>query len=45
MGEHIKDLDKKSVTQNSGVLGSSILEVGDIACYGVLIEIIELSYP
>ena len=40
----VKDLDKRSVTQNSGALVNSIT-VGDIACYGILTEIIELNYP
>ena len=42
---HIKNIDKRSENQNSGVLVNSCIDVGGIAYYGVLIEIIQLSYP
>ena len=41
----IKKIDKRSETQNSGVLVNSCTDTGDIAYYGILTEIIELSYP
>lgn len=33
------------MTQNSGVLVNSITDTGDMACYGILTEIIQLIYP
>ena len=41
----VKAIDKRSVTQNSAVLMSAETDAGHMTYYGVLIEIIELSYP
>lgn len=41
----MKAVDKKSVTQNSGVFVNANTDAGDIRYYGVLTEIIELAYP
>lgn len=43
--QRVNSIDKRSVTQNIGVLVNANTNVGDIAYYGVLTEIIELNYP
>ena len=41
----VKKIDTRSMTQNFGVLVNSTTDARDMACYRILIEIIQLIYP